>query len=64
MAVAQEGARARLSPAARGDATRPEPPQTPAAPKTLRDLPPGSVAKLSAVKSETSAAALRAADAI
>eukprot|EP00965_Chrysotila_dentata_P015909 526047-Pleurochrysis_carterae.AAC.1 len=65
MAVAQKGARARLAPAARGEAMRPEPPQTPAAPRTLRDLPPGLVTKLSALnKSDTSAAALRAADAI
>eukprot|EP00965_Chrysotila_dentata_P166747 5506332-Pleurochrysis_carterae.AAC.2 len=65
MDVAQAGARARLAPAARAEATRAETAQPPAAaPRTLRDLPPGSVAKLTAVKTESSAAGARAADAI
>eukprot|EP00965_Chrysotila_dentata_P166382 5493257-Pleurochrysis_carterae.AAC.1 len=55
MDVAQVGARARLAPAARPDAGRQEPTPAPtAAPKSLRDLPPGSVAKLTAVKAEAS----------
>eukprot|EP00965_Chrysotila_dentata_P161722 5341471-Pleurochrysis_carterae.AAC.1 len=64
MDVAQAGARARLAPAARADSKRAEAaPAQQTAPKSLRDLPPGTVAKLTAVKAEASAAGARAADA-
>eukprot|EP00965_Chrysotila_dentata_P145024 4788902-Pleurochrysis_carterae.AAC.1 len=65
MDVAQAGAHARLAPTPRTDAARPEAAPAPAmAPKSLRDLPPGTVATLTAVKAEASAAGARAADAI
>eukprot|EP00965_Chrysotila_dentata_P006532 212884-Pleurochrysis_carterae.AAC.1 len=54
--VAQEGVRARLAPGTqRGAPERRETVAPAPALKSLRDLPPGAVAKLSAVKAEASA---------